>query len=97
VRTEVAQGDPAHLQLAVVGARTARDLAPVTDAGLGRVARQFRQLQSGFKTFFERQAFVDRDSLQRVALGGILLDESLDPKIAINGAFLCHLFFPSRP
>src|SRR5690606_31851489 len=92
---EVAQGDPAHPELAVISARTPRDFAPVTDAGLGGIPRQLRELQPGFKTFFERQALVVGDSLQRIALAGVLLDEDLHPVVAVDGAFLGHVCFPS--
>src|SRR4051812_33029634 len=58
LRTQVAERNPAHLQLAIICARTPGDLATVADAGLGRVPRQFRQLQPGVEAFFERQALI---------------------------------------
>src|SRR5688500_284807 len=94
VRTEVAQGDPAHLQLAVVAARTARHLAAVADADGGRVPRQLGELQAGFETLLERQALVAGGRLQRGALGGVLLDELLDAFVAVDGALLGHVLTP---
>src|SRR5215217_258752 len=86
------QGDPAHLQLAIVGARAPRDLAPVTDAGRSGVARQLRELQPGFETFFERKSLIVGSRLERGALAGELLHESLDHLVAVDGAFLGHVF-----
>ena len=94
VTSQIAQGDPDHTQLAVIGPRTPRDLAPVTDAGLGRVARQFGKLEASFEAFFEGQALIVRDRLQRLALAGELLHQLLDHLVAVYGAFLSHGFFP---
>jgi hypothetical protein len=64
---------------------------------LRRVARQLRQLQAGVEAFFERQGLVVGDVLQLLALGGVLLHQLLDALITVDGAFLGHVFLPSRP
>src|SRR5215471_16245252 len=43
---QLAERDPAHLELAVVAARASRQDAPVADAHLRRVARQLGQLEA---------------------------------------------------
>src|SRR5882672_4960163 len=51
---QLAQHVAAHPQLAVVGARTAGDLAPVADPGGRRVTRQLRELQLRGKALLGR-------------------------------------------
>src|SRR5689334_3233725 len=64
LRPELTQRDTAQAMLTVIGARTAAQLTAVADARLGRVARQFRQLQRRSKTLFHRQFLVVRDRFQ---------------------------------
>jgi hypothetical protein len=94
---QLAQSDTAHLELAVVGARTAGHFAAVANAVLGRVARQFGQLQARLEALFQRQGLVVRDRLQGGALRGVLRDEGLDLLVAVySGLFLAIVLFPSR-
>src|SRR5690554_4865172 len=74
-RSEFAQRDTAHLELAVVGARTARDLAAVADAHRGGVARQLGELEAGLETLLQRLGLIVGDGLQRITLLGVLGDE----------------------
>src|ERR1022692_1027462 len=89
-RAKIAQGDTAHLQFAVEGARTPRHRAAVADAAGGRVARQRRQLQPGVEALFQRQRLVLGGVLQGLPLGGELLDELADHFVTIDGALLGH-------
>src|SRR5918997_5774590 len=58
---ELPERDPRHPELAVSGARTPRDLAPVPDAGAGAVARQFGELQARLEALLHRPQLVVRD------------------------------------
>ena len=70
LRAKLAQRNAGHLELAVLGARTARDLAPVTDAGRARVARHFRKLEARRKALLHGLEFVVRDREKTRALAG---------------------------
>src|ERR1044072_3898189 len=72
---KVAQRNEAHLELAIVGARTARDLAAVAHADLGRIARQLGELQRRREALFHRHGLVHRDLLQPRTPSRILLSE----------------------
>src|SRR5690606_34903212 len=91
---QFAHGDPAHLQLAVEGPRTARHFAAVADARRGRVARQLSQLQTSVETLFQRQALVVGGRLEGSPLCGILRNQSLDGFVTVYGAFLSHCSLP---
>src|SRR5215470_8645181 len=67
---ELAQRKPAHLELAVIGARTAGDLAAVADAARRGVARQLSKLERGGETLLHRPRLVLRDRLEARAPGG---------------------------
>src|SRR5690242_18406656 len=68
------QRDTRHLQLAIIGTRTARHLAAVADSRLGRVARKRGKLDLGAKALFYRLALVHDDGLERGALFGEAID-----------------------
>src|SRR6218665_2351518 len=61
---QLAQGDTAHLELAVVGARTARHFATVTDAVRGGIARQFGQLDGRGEAVLKGNLLVHDDRLE---------------------------------
>jgi len=77
---EVAQRNARHLELAVVGARTAGDLATVANPGCRRVARHLGELQRRREPLFHRLLLVGDDGLQlgrqRVVLG--LVEQDLE-------------------
>src|ERR1700738_1187508 len=77
-RPKLAQRDPAHLQLAIEGARAPRDLAAVADARRRRVARHGRQLQARVEALLQREVLVVGDRLESVALGGLRLHQGAD-------------------
>src|SRR5688572_14162128 len=74
---EFAQGDTAHLELAIVGARTARHFAAVADAVRSRITRQFGELEGRRKALLQRHLLVHDDGLERGALGAKLLGQLL--------------------
>src|SRR5437879_11137496 len=61
---ELAQRKPAHPELAVIGARTAGDLAAVADAAGCGVARQFSKLEHRCETLLHRPRLVLRNRLE---------------------------------
>src|SRR3954447_12872673 len=61
---EIPHRDAAHLELAVIGARPAADLAAVVDARLGRVARQLGELQRRSEALLHRHGLVHRNLLE---------------------------------
>src|ERR1043165_4331060 len=74
LRPEFTQRNAAHLELAVIGARTARHLAAIAHAILRRIARQLGELQRRGKTLLHRHGLVARDLFEfrataRKALG----------------------------
>src|ERR1044072_7311595 len=70
---KLAHRNAAHLELAVIGARTAGDLAATAHADFCGVARQFRELQRRREALFHRHGLVHRNLLQPRAASGILL------------------------
>src|SRR5215469_3724489 len=62
--TELAQRDPAELELAVVGTRPSRHFAAVADSGRRRVARQLSELERRGKALFHRLCLVADDRFQ---------------------------------
>src|SRR5262245_52787471 len=65
----------AHLELAVVAASAARDLAAIADADLGAVARHLGQLQARCKALLGGTLQIVGDRLQALALGSVLGDQ----------------------
>src|SRR5438552_11337582 len=74
---EVAKGDAAHLQLAVVTFGPAGDLATVVYARRRRVARQFGELQRCGKPLFHGLCLVARDGPELRAASRKLFGQSL--------------------
>src|SRR5690606_23449159 len=74
---ELAQRDTAHPDLAVIGARTAGDLAAVADTDRRRVARQLSQLQLSSETLLEAELAVAGNGLETGALRSHLLHHLL--------------------
>src|SRR5689334_8370782 len=74
---EFTQGDTAHLELAVVGARTARHFAAVTDAVRCRIARQGGELEGRSEAILQRHLLIHHDGLERGALRAKLLGQLL--------------------
>src|SRR3954453_2582142 len=72
-RTQLAQGNARHLELAVKTAWPARQLAAVADAGRRAVARQFGQFQLRREAVFRRRVAVARQRLQTLACRRLLL------------------------
>src|SRR5687768_8025606 len=84
LRAEFPQGDARHAELAVIGARPARDLAAIADAGRIGVAREFRQLQARLEALLHGFPLVIGDGEEPLALGRILLDHALAPVVLLN-------------
>src|SRR5688500_6515888 len=76
-----AQGDTAHLELAVEAARPAGHLAAVAETGRRRVPRQLGKLQPRREAVLLAQALVYRRRLQPRALGRILLGKPHAPLV----------------
>src|SRR5947209_2119025 len=74
-RSEIAQRDAAHLELAVERTRTARHLAAIADARARRVARHLGELEGSRETVLHRQLLVARDRFQARAPARELLGE----------------------
>src|SRR6218665_2370816 len=70
---KLAQGDTAHLHLAIVGARTTGHFAAVAHAAGRRIARQGSELELGGETLFQRQLLLHGEGLELGALGTVLL------------------------
>src|SRR5450830_1333505 len=70
---ELAQRDTAETMLAIIGARTPRQLATIADAGGRRIARQFSKLESRGETFLHRQRLIVGNRFElRAAIGELL-------------------------
>src|SRR6185437_5411640 len=83
-RSELPQRQPRQLELAIHGARTARDLAPIANARRRGVARQLGELEPRAEALFRRQPVIDRHRLQLGALGGILLRHLGAPVVLLD-------------
>src|SRR5215208_1503481 len=81
---EVAERDAAHLQLAVIGARAPGDFAPIADAHLGGVARQFGELQRRREALLHRRVLVARDRAQLRTASRILLGKPRPPLVLLD-------------
>src|SRR5580658_3842799 len=64
---QLTQRNTAHLELAIVGARTARHLATIAHAIGGAVARQFGELQPRLEPLLHRIGFAVGDIEQTLA------------------------------
>src|SRR6056297_2227769 len=93
---QVAQGDPADLQLAVIGVRTPRELTAIVQARGRTVARQLRELQRGAEPLFHGLRLVLDDLLERGALVGVLVNQLLALLLALNRCFLGHVLILPR-
>src|SRR3569833_804518 len=89
-----AQGDTAHLDLAVVTLRTTREFATVMDALLRGFARLFGLLEVRGETLLFRQLGVLGGSLQGGAAGGILGHQLFALLVAVDRACLSHWIQP---
>src|SRR5262249_19271347 len=87
---EVAQRDARHLELAIVAARPAGDLAAIADPVRGRVARQLRELERRREPLLHRLALVARDRLQAGAPARILLAQLASSVVLLDRALLRH-------
>src|SRR5690606_20932232 len=72
-RSQFAQRDAGHFQLAIECARPARHFAAVANARRGGVAWEFRKLEGRIETLFGGERLVHRDLLQACARTGKLL------------------------
>src|SRR5579859_7263083 len=77
-RSQFAQGDTAHLHLAIEGARPPGHQAAVADTGRGRVARQGGELQPRLEPLLQRKRFVFSSFLQSLTLGRELFHQLAD-------------------
>src|SRR5690606_31248236 len=91
LRSEIPERDPRHPQLPVIGAWTARHLAPVVEPGRRRVARKLGQLQPRLEPLLHGELLVRGDLLQLGALRGVFLDEGLTLLLPLDHAAFCHL------
>src|SRR5665213_234591 len=87
---KIAKRDTRELDLAVIALRSARKLATMMDAGLRRIARQFRKLQMRGEAIFRRHFHVLGDGLQRSALGSILSHHLFALLVAVDLALFRH-------
>src|SRR5215471_41764 len=97
LRSEVAQGDAAHLDLAVEPARTARHLAAIADARCRAVARQRGELQRSGEPLLHRPRLVLRDRLEARPTSRLGLGHLAPPVVLLDRALLRHsglLAFP---
>src|SRR5580765_1271275 len=72
-RRKLSQRKARQLELAIDGARTPRDLAPIANARRRGIARQLGKLEPRAEALLWRQPVVDSHRLQLDALGGVLL------------------------
>src|SRR6056297_1059450 len=93
---QIAQRDPADLELAVIGVRPPGELAAVVQPRCRAVARQFRQPQRRAKALFHRLAVVLDHRLERRALLGVAIHELLALLLALDHCFLGHDCNPPR-
>src|SRR5215470_14238257 len=84
LRAEFTQRDAAELVLAIVRARTSRELAAVSDACGRRVARHFGKLQRRREALLHRLGLVGDDRLQPRALGRGILGHPLAPVVLLD-------------
>src|SRR5262245_2046756 len=89
---EVAQGDARQLELAVVAARPARHLAPIANAGGGRVARQLCELQRRREPLLHGLGLVARNRLQPRAAALMLLAQPASSIVLLYRTLLRHQY-----
>src|SRR6516162_2586025 len=94
---ELPQRDARQLVLAIEGARTPGHLATVTDAGGGRIARQFRELERGGEALFDRLFLVLDDRFQPRPPAGKFLRHAATPIVLLDGTLLRHLVLLAVP
>src|SRR6185312_12816533 len=87
---ELAQRDTAELVLAVIGARTPRQLAAIADAGAGGIPRQFGKLEGRGETILHRQVLVLHDGLELAPAAGELLRHLAPPVVLLDRTLLRH-------
>src|SRR5690606_21872366 len=87
---QLAQSDTAQLELAIVAARTAGELAAVAHTARRRIARQLGQLELGSEALLDGNRLVHRDFLELAALAGKLLGKLDAAVVLLDGAGLCH-------
>src|SRR5690242_6962550 len=80
--------------LTVVSARTAAELAAIANARLGRITRQFCQLERSCETLFHRQLLIVRDRLQLCTPAGELLRHPAPPIVLLDRTLLSHTLAP---
>src|SRR6185312_5886118 len=89
---ELAESDTAEFVLAVVGARTAGQLAAIADARARRVARQLGKLEGRGETILHRQILVLHDGLELAPAAGELLRHLAPPVVLLDRTLLRHSF-----
>src|SRR3972149_11688110 len=97
LRGQFPERDPRQLELAVIGARPARQAAAVADARARRIARHLRELEPRREALLGRAALIDRDRLQRLALGAVLLRHAFPLLVALDCALLRHVRSGASP
>src|SRR3954468_659293 len=88
---ELAERDAAEPELAVIGARTARHLATVTDAGGRRITRHLGELERRREPVFHRLLLVMRNRFQSRATARHLLRQFASPVVLLDRTLLRHL------
>src|SRR5215469_14560765 len=91
---QLAQLDPADLELAVIAARAPGQLAAQPHPHLRAIARQLRELQRGVEAVLHRQRAVHHDRLQRRALALVALHLVLAHAVAIDLRDFGHPDYP---
>src|SRR5262245_1208574 len=92
---KLAQHVSAQLELAVIAASAAGQLAPVAHARGRRVARQLRQLETCRKALLAGLVQIARDAFQLLALGGILRHQLLAAVVLVDRTRLGHAVPPT--
>src|SRR5262245_6604861 len=87
---ELAQCNPAELELAVIGARPSRHLAAIANTGRGGIARQLRKLERGRETLLHRLILVARDRLEPRAPAAHRLGHLAPPLVLLDRTLLRH-------
>src|SRR5262245_50925981 len=87
---QLAQHVAAHLELAVVAARPARQLAAVANTRGRGVARQLGELESGARSLLARLGQVGGDLFQPLALGSETGNHRTTVVVLVDRALLSH-------
>src|SRR3990167_1583744 len=88
--SQIAELDTAKPEFAIIGARAARELAPVADAGRVTVARDFRHLEARDQTLALVERRVRRNRLQLRVTAGIFLHQLLATLVLVHRTQFRH-------